>query len=350
MKPSVGALTRRVAQLRRPAPRPEAEPHPDLIQLTPEDRRYLTSLYDDSVALPPSALEQLSRSSPRLRDLRTRYARLALPAVAASRWSTEAVESFLDLRYFRGETLITWHYRELPRITALKYFVLVRYIQERDPQGLLSRLREDGAFGCWTFEYPGYGRFSRDLLESVNEIAFLQREGVVSSHDDLRVLDIGAGYGRLAHRMVEACAQVSDYCCVDAVAESTFLTDYYLEYRGCKPRARVVPLDRVDTELAAGAFDLAINIHSFSECTYAAVEWWLALISRLKIPQLLVIPNEPIDLLSLEPDGSRRDLAPSLERAGYHLVHREPVVMDPAVRELVALHDHFHLYRLESDR
>ena len=86
------------------------------------------------------------------------------------------MRAFLDLRWFRGETLITWHYRELPRVTALKYFVLLRYVAERDTQGLLERLEEDGAFGCWTFEYPGYGRVSRDLLESVNEIAFLERE------------------------------------------------------------------------------------------------------------------------------------------------------------------------------
>jgi len=61
-----------------------------------------------------------------------------------------------------------------------------------------------------------------------------------------------------------------------------------------------------------------------------------------------VIPNEPDALLSLEPDGSRRDFGPVLERAGYRLEHREPVYDDPAVRELVGVHDRFHLFAVEG--
>src|SRR3954447_15692797 len=113
MRNAVNRLRR--AQARRRGP----EPHPDLVRLTEEDRRYLTSLYDDSVPLPPGAEEELTNDNPLLRDLRARYSRLDIPAVDASRWSAGAVESFLDLRWFRGETLITWHYRELPRISAL---------------------------------------------------------------------------------------------------------------------------------------------------------------------------------------------------------------------------------------
>ena len=72
----------------------------------------------------------------------------------ASRWTPEAVDSFLELRYFRGETLITWHYRELPRISSLKFFILAQYVSDRDPRGLLAKLDEDGAFGCWRFPIP----------------------------------------------------------------------------------------------------------------------------------------------------------------------------------------------------
>ena len=36
------------------------EPHPDLVRLTEEDRRYLTSLYDDSTPLPADAESALS--------------------------------------------------------------------------------------------------------------------------------------------------------------------------------------------------------------------------------------------------------------------------------------------------
>ncbi len=326
----------------------EPQPHPDLVRLTAEDRRYLTWFYDDSVALPEGAQAMLVPGNPRLSELRDAYSRLSLPVLIQSRWHAAAIEGFLDLRYFRGETLITWHYRELPRITALKYFLYLRYVQAQDELELLGRLEEDGLFGCWTYEFAGYSRVSRDLLDSINEISFLERRLGLAARDSFTVLDIGAGYGRLAHRMTAAFDQLRDYCCVDAIAECTFLSEYYLHFRGCTPPARVVPLTDVESELRPGMFDVALNIHSFSECTYAAVEWWVDQLVRLEIPQLLVIPNEPLELLTLEADGSHCDFAPLLAAAGYRPVCREPVIQDPAVRELLMLHDHFHLYALEG--
>jgi SAM-dependent methyltransferase len=316
----------------------------ELITATPEDRRYLENLYDDSVPLPEGAEAELAPGSPRLRELREAYAALDLPVLSPSRWNEQAVDSFLDLRWFRGETMIYWHYRELPRINVLKYFVFLRYVRDRDQAGLLDRLNEDGLFGCWTWSYPGYGRVSRDLLDSANELLFLERELGLGEGGSFSVLDIGAGYGRLAHRMAEAHPSLADYSCVDAVPESTFVSDYHLRYRGLAPPARAVRLDRLDEELAARSFDLAVNVHSWSEAPFAAVEWWVDLLERLELPRLFVVPNEPTELLSLEPDGSRRDFMPLLERAGYRLVKREPVIEDPAVRELLGVNDHFHLF------
>jgi hypothetical protein len=333
---------RRLRELLRPDPGPQ--PHPDLVRLTPEDHRYLTSMYDDSVPLPPGAEDELTEANPKLHSLRAAYASLDLPVCEPSRWTRTAVEDFLDLRYFRGETMITWHYRELPRISDLKYFVFARYVLERDAYSLLSTLEEDGAFGCGTYTYPGYGTFSRDLLDSVNEILFLERGLQLSARERFTALDIGAGYGRLAHRLTAAYPRLADYACVDAIPESTFISDYYLKFRGASPPARVVPLHEVDVHLSPGDFDLALNVHSFSECTYSAVEWWIQLLDRLEVPELFLVPNEPTELLTLEPDGSRRDFAPLLERAGYRLTRREPVIEDPTVRELLRLNDHFHLY------
>lgn len=333
---------RRLARLR--AGRQASQPHPPTVALTDEDRRYLTSLYDETTPLPPGAEQELVRDNPILVDLRRRYWAHQHPALSASRWSPEAVESFFDIRYFRGETLITWHYRELPRISKLKYFILAGYVSDRDSLKLLARMEEDGAFGCWTFSYPGYGRVSRDLLESINEINFLERSLHLKDYKSLRVLDIGAGYGRLAHRMTAALPQIDDYCCVDAIPESTFVSEYYLRHRGCD-RARVAPLDRLDAELRPGWFDLALNIHSFSECTHDAVAWWISMVERLELPWLLIVPNEPDALLTLEPDGVRLDFLPLLEGAGYRLAIREPVVDDEAVRELLDLNDHFFLFQ-----
>ena len=147
-------------------------------------------------------------------------------------WNDDLLSAQLDLRHFRGENQYMWHYREWPRAMQLKYFVLTEYVRRRDPRGLLERLGEDGAFGCWTFEYPGLPRVSRDLLDSVNEINFLERHLGILDRPSLRVLDIGAGYGRTAYRMVDAAAGIDDYCCVDAVPESTFISEYYLRHRG----------------------------------------------------------------------------------------------------------------------
>jgi putative sugar O-methyltransferase len=323
--------------------RHRAPAHPELV-IRDADERYLTAPYDASVPLPASAAA-LSSANPRLIELRRRYARLELPPLKASRWNPDAVDGFLDHRYFRGDSLITWHYRELLRATTLKYFIYAEYVRGRDDQALLDRLTEDGAFGCWTFHYPGHPRYSRDLIESVNEILFLERELGLSRRPRFSVLDIGAGYGRLAHRMTAAYPNLDDYCCVDAVPDSTFLCEYYLEHRGCSPPARAVALDELDAELAPGAFDLAVNIHSFPECTYDAVRWWTELISSLEVPSLLIVPNEPGRLLTLEADGSRRDFGPLLEAAGYAPARVEPVVTDPAVAQLVPLTDEFHLFR-----
>ncbi len=314
--------------------------------LSAEDRRYLTTIHDESVPLPPQAEHELVRSNPELVELRAAYAALDLPVLVRSRWHHEAVGSFLDLRWFRGETLFMWHYREPPRITQLKYFMFARYVAEHDVLGLLDRLEEDGAFGCWSYSYIGLGRVSRDLLQSINEISFLERRLQISTRAPLRVLDIGAGYGRLAHRMTTALPNLADYCCTDAVPEATFLSSWYLRYRGCVPPARVARLDRIHDELGPGAFELALNIHSFSECPLAAIRWWVELAASLRIGHLLIVPNDPTELLSTEANGSRLDFAPVLADAGYRLECREPVIDDPAVRQLLPLEDHFHLFAL----
>ena len=336
---------RGAARLRRLVSRPQPPgPPPELVTITAEDREYLTKLYQDTVPLPARA-QELTPDHPELVELRTAYASLELPVLDRSRWQEGAVNSFLDLRWFRGETLFVWHYREIPRISRLKYYVYARYVKDRDHLGLLDRLEEDGMFGCWTFSYPGWGEVSRDLLQSVNEISFLDRLLHISERPGLRVLDIGAGYGRLAHRMTTALPDLGDYCCTDVVPEATFLSRWYLDYRGCSPPARVVRLDRLDSELRPGAFDLAVNMHSFSECPLAAIQWWIDMLARLEIPYVLIVPNEPQELLSTELDGARQDFGSLLTGAGYTLEHREPVIDDPAVQELIPLRDHFHLFK-----
>src|SRR4051794_19498475 len=166
--------------------------------LTAREWKLLLEQYDDSTPLPDGAASALSGTHPRLQLLRQAYATCALPVTVPSVWNDDLLAGQLDMRYFRGESPFVWSYREGPRAMELKYFLFTEYVRGRDDHKLLERLGEDGAFGCWTFEYPGVPPVSRDLLDSVNELCFLDRHLGILDQPRLRVLDIGAGYGRTA--------------------------------------------------------------------------------------------------------------------------------------------------------
>lgn len=313
-------------------------------RLSEQERVFLTEIVDTTTPLPRGATQRLRDDHPRLLELRHRY-ETADPAVAVrSSWHGDRLNSWLDLRHFRGDNSYVWHYREDLRVTELKFLVFAQDVRSRDHHGLLDRLVEDGSFGCWTYQFDGMPLLSRDLLDSVNELLFLDRHLGALDGTFPRVLDIGAGYGRMAHRYVVATKNTEDYCCVDAVAESTFLCEYHLEHHGLDA-ARVVELNDVD-DLAAGQFDLALNIHSWSECPLSAIEWWVSHLSRLEIPRLFLVPNEADGFLSLEPDWSRRDYLPLIEAAGYRTVVDEPAFADPATRAALEIEDRHYLFEL----
>jgi putative sugar O-methyltransferase len=304
-------------------------------------------LHSSAVSLPPEAVDVLREDNPRLLQLRDSYSRLDWPVCSHSRWRPRNVSGFLSLQYFRGDSVYFWHYRDSDELAQLKYFTYLRYLVERDTAGLLERLEEDGAFGCWTYEFPGSKTCSRDLLDSVNELLFLERHLSILEASNLRILDIGAGYGRLAHRGAEAMKSLELYCCVDAVPESTFLCEYYSAFRSVSPPVRVVPLPET-VELHQGQFDLAINVHSFSECPLAAIEWWMSLLAKLRVPRLFLVPNERNGFLSLEEDGTRKNYLPTIEASGYRCVVEEWAFDDPAVREAIGIGDRFCLFELEA--
>ena len=304
---------------------------------------YLQQRYDPSVPLPPGAVDRLRPDHPDLVALRAAYAAVDWPVTSPSLWSDEVVGEWLDMAWFRGDNPYVWHYRESERASELKYFTYLTYVLGRDPHGLVARLGEDGAFGCWTYRYEGYPPCSRDLLDSVNELYFLDRAVGLLSRTRVAVLDIGAGYGRLAHRCSQAVPGLADYVAVDAVAESTYLCAYYCDHRGVTPPVEVVPLPAVPA-LQPGRFDLAVNVHGFSEMPLAAVRWWIEQLVRLDVPSLFVVPNEDVGFLTLEQDDRREDYRPLLEAAGFRLELEEPSLIDPAVRELVRVHDRFCLF------
>ena len=331
-----------MSRLRRLAGRAAAKA--GYTRAAPERDGYLTTLHDASTALPEGAADILRADHPRLRELRAAYAALDWPVTAHSRWLETEVEAVSEMAYFRGDTYWVWHYRESKRVSELKYFVWLQDVLRRDTRGLVPAMDEDGAFGCWTYGYPGYPRCSRDVLDSANELMFLDRHLDLFARPAVRIIDVGAGYGRLAHRAAQVVPGLSDYCCVDAVPMSTFVSEYYLGHRRCAPPARAVPLP--DVPDLQGAFDLAVNIHSFSECTAAAIHWWLEQLVRLQVPRLFVVPNEPDAFLSMEADGSRLDYLALITGAGYRLTAQERAFEDDAVRELLGIEDRYYLFEL----
>lgn len=315
-----------------------------IVRLTEEELAYLT-LSETETGAPLRQLQQtLNPSNPRLRELRERYSHVQLPLAQRTTWDDAYVTHELHLRFFRADNPYVWQFLNFRENLRRKYYLLGRYVAERDPLDLLHKLGEDGAFGCRTFAYDSLPCISRDLIDSVNELYFLDRQFGLFSRNSISILDIGAGYGRLAHRMSTAVSGLERYCCVDAVPESTFLCEFYVDYRKCTQKVSVVPLDELDRGVRGKRFDLAINIHSFSEMGYAAIEGWLRLAADLDIPCLFIVPNESDQLLSTESDKSRRDFQPLLQSLGYRLKSKEPVLLDPDIRELVCIQDHFFFF------
>jgi hypothetical protein len=293
--------------------------------------------------LPPGAERVLVSNNPRLVDLRRRYAAFSGPLSRHTFWTDEYIDVDLDLAYFRGDNPYMWQQRHMGADLRLKYYVYLRYLEQFDDRNLLRTLGEDGAFGCWTYDYVGHPRVSRDLLDSVNELYFLHRVWGLFDRTEFGVLDIGAGYGRLAQRMSSAAPGLRNYYCVDAIPESTFLCEYYLRHRGVADAVSVVPLDELDG-LPAGGIDLAVNIHSFSEMSAAAMDEWLRLLVRADVPSLLVVPNDPAGLFSVEADNARLPAEERILAAGYERVAREPMFLDPNLPDLLEVADQFFFY------
>jgi len=292
--------------------------------------------------LPPGFRDRLRSDHPRLLELRRRYAAARLPMLAPTWWTAGYVAQSVDLNHFRGDNAYVWQTRHLREATPLRYYTYARDVSERDSMKLFDRLPEDGAFGCWVYRSRRFPALSRDLLDSVNEINFLDRHAQVGQVDGLNVLDIGAGYGRLAHRCSEALPNLGKYWCTDGVAESTFLCEAYLEFRACG-KAQVLPADELQ-RLDGERIDLAVNVHSFSEMGIAAIEGWLDLLGRLAVRRLFIVPNDGDALLSMEADGTRRDFESSLARRGWRQAAREPAIADDDARELVGVNDTLLLF------
>lgn len=266
-------------------------------------------------AIPDDVAVYLRPGNPRLRELRRRYAECDQAVTVSRQWHRWTLDR-QQLRCFRGDNAYVWQ-RDGRASLALS----ARYLMSNDPMGLLDTVTEDGAFGAATEEVERRC-FSRDLIDSILELNFLARHLPIAT-ESMSVVDIGAGYGRLAHRACAAFAGLT-YACTDAIPASTFLSEFYLKYRAS--RARVIPL----YDFRSPSVDLATNVHSFTECTTAAVNWWLSRLGDVR--HLFVVPN------AMDHGGTRIinsegcDLRPLIDAAGYRLLACEPKYADSFVQ------------------
>jgi hypothetical protein len=308
-----------------------------------EAMRYFQPSHNNEAALPAGAAEYLWAGNPRLTGLRAAYDTVDSDAAVPTQWSDAFLNKNLALAWFRGDNAYMWQLRTYPGGAHTRSYLALLDIESRDRLGLFDKFEEDGLFGAFTFSYGERGAVSRDLLDSVNEINYLNDRIGLAEMKAPTVLDIGAGYGRLAYRMSEALPNLAGYDCTDAVPVSTFLCEYYLGFRKVPDTVRVVPLSEVDT--LADHYTVAVNVHSFSECSHAAIKWWLARIAERDVGWLLIVPTFPGQLLSVELDGSHEDFMPDVLAAGYELADHRPIYESAEMREMIGVHDEFWLFK-----
>jgi hypothetical protein len=287
-----------------------------------------------SPPLPPGAAEVLRVDNPLLVEYASRYR--GHPAATWSQWSNDYISSSIDMAQFRGNSGFVW---QQWGDDAFRYVLTTYFTRLHDRLGLFERLDEDGLFGAETYDIDGF-RISRDLLDSITELNFLDEQLDISRRD-FTILDIGAGYGRLAYRATTAFANI-EYLCTDAIPLSTFLSRYYLDFRGAA-RACVVPLDEIAGKLTGRHVDVAVNIHSFSEAPISSIRWWLDLIAENDVEHLMIVPNTDTRLLSKELDRPKVDLKPLIEAKGFRLAHMRPKYQSEFVQQH-GLHGRFPMY------
>lgn len=299
-----------------------------------------------AAAIPKEAAAYLRAGNPRLLELRKMCAGLDEQVKTPQVWVEESTAA-LSLENFRGHNMWVYQLGD-EHLHERAYLLTTYYLLANDRLGLMEKFTEDGAFGAITFEMAGK-RVSRDLLDSILEIDFLDRHLRIGSQDHFSILDIGAGYGRLAHRAMSAFPLLGKYWVTDAVAESSFVCEYYLRFRGLEGRFELAPANEMGKFLHSAKIDLAINVHSFSECTLPAMGWWLDQLGRYRVKYFMIVPNAGNHGGQLLRNNLGQDMLPVIERVGYRLIARESKYADPEVQKFALNPTYYWLFELKNN-
>jgi len=190
----------------------------------------------------------------------------------------------ITLENFRADNPYVWQKRAY---SDIDYLFTYYQVKQWDKFNILHCLTEKGDFGVETvYSEEDKRLISRDILDSTLEINFLLDHIGASK---LRVLDIGAGYGRLAKRLIES-GRADFVACVDAIPISTALSEFYLSQELLSGQVLVKELTKVET-LTNLSFDVALNIHSFPEMSKEYIWFWAKFIARCNISKVFIVPN-----------------------------------------------------------
>lgn len=300
------------------------------------------------VVLPEGAGQILEPNNLRLLEFKKEYFDAVVSCgfpEESLEWCNDRIELDLPLRGFRGDCCYGWQKRDCNVPSA--YILTWLYLRTAGLNDCLSRHYEDGLFGAYSVEYDGR-KISRDIIDSVLEIFFMKKmlTGLHGS-SPVSVLDIGAGYGRLAHRLFEE-GNFGQVICTDGIPESSFICDYYLKFRGVDSKASVCTPLNLSEQLKRSRPSVAVNIHTFSTCSWRSVKWWMEILAENLIQHLFIVPNAGEDvgktLLTTESDGQRVDYSPILSDAGYELISCVPKYGIPEVQRFGVSPTHYYWF------
>ena len=90
--------------------------------------------------------------------------------------------------------------------------------------------------------------------------------------------------------------------------------------------------------------DLAINIHSFSECSLASINWWIERVKELGIRYLMIVPNAYQEGGSKLLTNKREDFSGLINKHGFRLRIKEPKYLDPLMQRLGLYPTYYYLF------
>jgi hypothetical protein len=220
------------------------------------------------------------------------------------------------------------------------YTVAYEYALSHDRLSALSKFSDDGAYGGLRFEVDGR-IVSSDTIDSCLQLNFIARNCGFAPADELAMVDIGAGWGRLVSRFLELFPRSFAYA-LDAVPFSSFCAHRYLKHRGCLDRAVVGSRAKLEG-VQPGTFDIAVNVHSWSEAPLASIEAWLSRLDALRVPFLFFVPHG-VPAYTMEQSGRPKLIVPAILAHGWQTVLDEPKYGTSLQRQQTGLYPSAHYY------